>query len=347
MYDIRFIDETHVGAEMPADVLFISGGDTFRLASSIGPSRLDGLEHWIADGGTYVGICAGAYLPLRSSLPPLCNFNLVRSRIRNLSKNLPRSIAMEGKFSVQYGCAYVFHPVRGPLEVDFGGNRLVAPLYGGPCWEDCGDAESLATYCSFTDRTLFLTEEAVARDTLIGRPAALRKKFGKGVLYLFGPHFEHPEYPSCNAVIGTVLLGCRRNPFAEIVPVVDDESSSNDGHLKGLKGVISNARVVYKGLEGATWRIGQKTWDHEKIGYFIEAIWERILRAEAIDLELFLSSKLLEGFSRCVKRMRSLKFMMGDGVDTTEEADGLFRDLARTSAGFLNEYFAALRAGAV
>lgn len=136
--DTRFIDETHVGAEMPADVVFISGGDTSRLASSIGSSRLDGLEHWIVDGGICVGICAGAYLSQRSSLPPLCNFNLVRSRIRNLSKNLPRSVVMEKKFSAQYGCSHVFHPVRGPLEVDFGGNHLVAPLCGGSYQGDSG-----------------------------------------------------------------------------------------------------------------------------------------------------------------------------------------------------------------
>jgi glutamine amidotransferase-like uncharacterized protein len=93
-YDIWFVDETQVGAEMPANALFIPGGDTFRLAGSIGPSRLRALGQWIVDGGKYVGICAGAYLPLSSSLHPLDSFNLVKSRIRNLSRNLPHANAM-------------------------------------------------------------------------------------------------------------------------------------------------------------------------------------------------------------------------------------------------------------
>lgn len=343
-YDIRFVDETWVGAEVPANTLFVPGGDTFRLAESIGPSRLEGLARWIADGGKYVGICAGAYLPLRSSHPPLDSFNLVKSRIRNLSRNLPNAITMEEKFSVPYGCSYVFHPVRGPLVVDFRGLPLTAPLYGGPSWEDHGDAECLATYSSFTDDTLFLAEESVARDTMMGRPAALRKESGKGVLYLFGPHFEHPDYLVSNGVIGSVLTNPQDGPFVDATFREEDCGTPDAARLKKLKGIISNARVMYRGLEGASWRIGQKTWDHEKIGYFINAIWERILRTEATDMELSLSHGVEEGFSRCVSRMRDIRSAMRDGIDTTREADYLFRDLAETSSAFLDRYFSALRA---
>jgi hypothetical protein len=254
---------------------------------------------------------------------------------------------MEEKFSVPYGCSYVFHPVRGPLTVDFGGVSLVAPLYGGPSWEDCGDSECLATYSSFTDRTSFLTEEDVARDTLLGRPAALRKQFGNGVLYLFGPHFEHPDYPASNAVIGTILANPTDGLGADVAPREEDSRAPNGARLKELKGVISNARVAYRGLEGATWRIGLKTWDHDKIGYFIDAIWERIRRAESTGLEIGLSSSVVEGFSGCVCRMRSVRSGMREGMDTTRQADDMIRDLAKTSSAFFDGYFAALRATAV
>jgi hypothetical protein len=346
-YDIWFVDETQVGAEMPANALFIPGGDTFRLAGSIGPSRLRALRQWIVDGGKYVGICAGAYLPLSSSLPPLDSFNLVKSRIRNLSRNLPHANAMEEKFSVPYGCSYVFHPIRGSLLVDFGGHPLTAPLYGGPSWEDRGDAECLATYSSFTDDTLFLTEEKVAQDTMIGRPAALRKESGNGVLYLFGPHFEHPEYPASNGVIGSVLMNSQDRPFESATSREEDGHVPDAVRIKELKGIMSNARIMYRGLEGASWRIGQKTWDHEKIGCFINAIWERILRTEAAGMELGLPHSVEEGFSKCVFRMRDIRSMMRDGIDTTRQADGLFRDLAETSSAFFDRYFSALRATVV
>jgi hypothetical protein len=347
-YKLSFVDEGQIGRDLPADVLIVPGGDTFRLAETLGSARLSGLERWIAGGGKYVGICAGAYLPLSSSLPPLDRFNLVKSRIRNLSRNLPKSLTMEKKFSVPYGCFYVFHPVRGPVVLDFGGVSLIAPLYGGPMWEECGEGECLAIYTSFTEKTLFLTEESVAGETMIGRPAALRKEHGEGVLYLFGPHFEHPDHHASNAVIGSVLLNPMDHSFGNGKDAIgsDEHEPKCAVRPRDLRETVSNARIMYGGLEGANWRIGQKTWDHEKIGYFINAIWERVVRAEETDMVLDLPAEVLDGLSRCVARMKAIRLDMRSVIDTTSEAELLFRDLAETSSLFFDRYFAAMRAAA-
>jgi len=342
--DLRFLREGDIRADTDCHVLFVSGGDTFTLAESIGPSRLGALEKWIAGGGKYVGICAGAYLPLHSSIPPLSSFNLVRGRISNLAKDLPRATAMEEKFSTRYGCSYVFNPVRGPLLIDCLGTRMIAPLYGGPAWDGAVEAEVLGRYISFTPQTLFLSDESLAKETIIGRPAALRKKYGEGTLYLFGPHFEHPDNPESAGIIA----GAVHDP--EIRPLWRGEEASSNSDYRGqeasteLRSMMSEARILYRGLEGARWHVGGKIWDHERIGYFINAIWERLRRPREDDVHLVIPEGTEEGFAQCLDLMRSIRIVMKEGRDATGEADLLVRTMVDSSARFFEGHFRSLRA---
>ena len=67
---VAFVDETALaaGALDSADVLFVSGGDTFAIAAALGQQGARVLERFIRGGGMYIGACAGAYLLLKSSL---------------------------------------------------------------------------------------------------------------------------------------------------------------------------------------------------------------------------------------------------------------------------------------
>jgi hypothetical protein len=62
-------------------------------------------------------------------------------------------------------------------------------------------SDVLACYESFTEKTLFLVDEALAEKTLLGKVAAARTGMGDGSLYLFGPHFEHPHFPMANLLV--------------------------------------------------------------------------------------------------------------------------------------------------
>ena len=97
---VKFFDEGHFTREWlnQIDVLLVSGGDTFAIAEGLGRNGAEQLEEFIASGGVYIGSCAGAYLPLKSSLPPLNQFNFVTSRITNLTRNLPAPRKMAEKF---------------------------------------------------------------------------------------------------------------------------------------------------------------------------------------------------------------------------------------------------------
>ena len=67
------------------------------------------------------------------------DFNFVKCRINNLTRDLPPVHQLPLKFSTRYGCDYIYHPVREDVRVrmegDFpvwGGREVSVPLYGGP-----------------------------------------------------------------------------------------------------------------------------------------------------------------------------------------------------------------------
>ncbi|MCP4022257.1 MAG: type 1 glutamine amidotransferase-like domain-containing protein, partial [Desulfobacteraceae bacterium] len=108
-YDLFFLDEISVqNNDIKAlDVLIISGGDTFAVAKSLGEKGGRNIKTFVEKGGLYIGSCAGAYLPMKSSKKPLDLFNFVDVKITNLSKTLPIAEQESCKFFTSYGCDFV------------------------------------------------------------------------------------------------------------------------------------------------------------------------------------------------------------------------------------------------
>ena len=213
--NLRFLTENDIqtGGLDTCDVLAMSGGDTFAIAQGLGPAGADHLRRFIEDGGLYMGSCAGAYLPLRSSKEHLNLFNFVPVKIANLTRTLPKAQRLKEKFCTAYGCSFIFHPVREAVQVATNGFTpfsktpiLHAPLYGGPPMIPSDSTQVLATYRSFTDKTVFLVDKALAADTVIGKAAVIRQKMGKGCLHLYGPHFEHPRFNAANQLLTDAMI---------------------------------------------------------------------------------------------------------------------------------------------
>ena len=89
-YHVHFVDEKDIlsNALEAVDVLLMSGGDTFAIAEGLGTEGSDKLRSFIERGGLYIGTCAGAYLPLRSSMDYLNQFNFIDMKISNISRRL-------------------------------------------------------------------------------------------------------------------------------------------------------------------------------------------------------------------------------------------------------------------
>ncbi len=353
---VCFLDERDIaaGALSRIDVFFVSGGDTFAIAYGLGKTGADAIEKFVRCGGIYIGACAGAYLPLNSSLPPLNQFNFVASRIANLTKDLPEAVAKPEKFCTEYGCRYVYHPVREGVRLRLSGwgrdgQYVEAPLYGGPALLPSDDAEVLAEYADFTDSTEFLIDREIAGRALLGTAAAIKKAYGKGFFYLFGPHFEHPDYHEANNLLFEIFAGTRSSQRQEAVelPLRPVDKKQYVTFLSA----VSNARIMALALERSafTWLIGRKVYDPEKIRVFIETIWKRALQLDATECLACIESSEIELLTvQAVQFAETIQKLRSDGQSCAQDtalAEFLFLILRKAAAAFLTIYFHLKRGG--
>ncbi|MCB2185191.1 MAG: hypothetical protein KQJ78_02155 [Deltaproteobacteria bacterium] len=358
--ELRFLDQLDIrrGGLTGQEVLAVSGGDTFGMAAALGPRGAAALRRFISDGGLYLGACAGAYLPLRSSKEPLNLFNFVEARINNLTNLLPPAQLLPEKFCSTYGCAYVYHPVREAVALRaadrgaFAGEEVFeAPLYGGPALVPGSPEQVLARYEAFTPRTLFLVEQGLATETLLGHAAVLRAPLGRGWMYLFGPHFEHPHYARANQILCQViedhLPAIRQNPDPTAASAAPEACRS---WLRDLKREVSNVRIVALGLEDhpVRWLLGKKVYEPAKLRVFAEAVWPRLVRLEREGRAVLPPDGgrgLVELWRSVTRRVRSLRQLLDQEEDTLDLARGLFPDLNQAASRFMTTYFATLAAG--
>lgn len=360
-YEVVFMTEGMVrgGALDGLDVFAMSGGDTTRIAEGLGPDGGRAIESFIRGGGLYIGSCAGAYLPLKSSKQHLDRFNFVDIKIANLSKTRPEAKRMGSKASTSYGCDFVYHPVREDVLLRMTGREpfsrfesFRAPLYGGPSMVPSGACDVLAYYDGFTEKTLFLVDESLARQTLIGKVAAARAALGDGRLYLFGPHFEHPLFPTANHLVATAIFwdmrkGRQSGGFS--APQAILEGPEKEKLVRDLKREISNSRIVTVGLEAipVQWILGCKTYEPEKIRVFLEAIWKRIRvleRSRTICVQQETCEEAVAMASRVTQLLRRMKAGIDDLLDTQDIAWDLFDSLRGLTTLFLQMYFDSLGA---
>jgi len=359
-HDLKFLDESAVqkGELAGVDVLAVSGGDTFAICKALGPAGAREIKAFIERGGLYIGSCAGAYLPMHSSKAHLNHFNFAAVKITNLSKFLPGCLQLEHKFATPYGCNYIFHPVRGAVTLNPTENLLFsakspfeAPLYGGPGMTPEENIQVLAVYQDFTDKTLFLVDQKIAHDTLSGKAAAVRVPMGKGCLYLFGPHFEHPHFATANKLVADAIYW-DGHPVAESVTpdqtaIPDAAGITGKKLIIDLKRELSNSRIVAAGLEmlPIRWLIGNKSYEPQKIRVFIDAMWHRIRRLEKHGRPRVFpetAKALRESAMETTALLRTMKNRLDQNKETHEMATRLFDLLHRYTAAFLTMYFQTL-----
>ncbi|RMF96551.1 MAG: hypothetical protein D6734_03520 [Candidatus Schekmanbacteria bacterium] len=289
LYSVNFVSSQNIkeGCLSKCDVLIISGGDSFAIAESLGIEGAKSIENFIKNGGTYIGVCAGAYLMLRSSKKPLNYFNFTSAKIRNLASSLPPAKTMEYKYSVTYGCRYIYHPVRGEIimkVVSEGLEEILlsAPIYGGPFIKDDDTLNQLAVFWDFTDKTLFLIDRETAESICRNSMLAGEKKYEKGKIFLLSTHMEHPDYEFANRFFLGIILDdeFKAKEISNISQKLEARKMKR-GKIENKKYYefrknIRNMRQLSIGIENREtyWKIGKKIWETEKIRIFTESLYE-------------------------------------------------------------------------
>lgn len=376
--DLVFLDEFSVQNDeiRHLDVLVISGGDTFAVAENLGEQSGKNIKAFVEQGGMYIGSCAGAYLPMKSSKKPLDLFNFVDVKITNLSKTLPIAEIKTCKFCTGYGCDFIFHPVREAvvlkttafLDQDVA-LEFHAPLYGGPGMDAKDPSWNLAVYQDFTPKTSFLTSRKIAQQTLMGRGAVVRVPFKKGCFYLLGPHLEHPGFKQANQfIIDAVILETARlktnvesekilvnNPSGEPTVVMKTTMESISGKeakelLLSIRRELSNSRIVATSLEflPIQWLIGQKVYEPQKVRVFLESMWKRLRLLEKyknLTLSPGLSDRIKTAACQITVELRRIKQQVDAKQDSLKTAIIIFDLLHTLSISFFDLYFATLSNG--
>ncbi|MGQ9588549.1 MAG: BPL-N domain-containing protein [Thermoplasmata archaeon] len=270
IFGVRFVDSKTFTESLNYGVscAIVSGGDVFRIASSIGDHGFAHLKGFIHQGGTYVGICAGAYLPLPSSIEPFNKFNLSTTRIENIERGAGMPQDVSPRIAVRYGSCSIVHPVRGELEIDFGTETIFAPLYGGPVFKEPTVDTVVCRYRGLTQTTEVQMDRETAERMLKGRPAAIRSKHGSGQLLLLGPHLEHPGFTRANELFLSLLPQ---------LPRTDRKLVSDEKRIRNLSlgRSIADLKVAIVGLENRSFLVGSKLWDGGRFMELVLAIEKR------------------------------------------------------------------------
>ncbi len=264
-YDARFLngDEFIESLRHGVKIAVVSGGDGYAIAESFRGKGFARLKDFISRGGLYVGICAGAYLPLPSRVKPFDEFNISTTKIENIDCS-PRAEETP-RVSVPYGSCSIVHPVRGEVEISGDDSTTHAPLHGGPILKEPETDAVLMRYTGFGADTEFQVERESAERMMLGHPAVIECVHGEGRLLLFGPHLEHPKYLEANHLLRLMLglVPSQQKPKEKkAIPVTLAKS-------------LADLKVATMGLEGRYFMIGRKMWDASRFLELLRAIEKR------------------------------------------------------------------------
>lgn len=315
------------------DIIVIPGGDTFRIAQLFGKDGLETLKDRISRGIGYIGICAGAYLPLRSSIPPLSSFNLTDIRIANLASSAPEDLIDPDRYTVPYGCSLVYHPVRGAV-VFSGDVSLEAPLYGGPFMIPRNGSRVKLVFKSLSERSEPLIDRDRCEGLISGKAGCIECAHDEGRMLLISPHLEHPEFPDANEYFTKLIDDFPANSSAERT------SEEDRGHIEIplLKRAVADLMARSSGLEFRSWKVGVKYWESEKMLFFVEAIRRRLKNLGKTPIAF--PQSLLDHLNSAIQNLSSLSW----GEDKPDTVDNLIQHLSAGASIFLNRYFAYLEA---
>jgi hypothetical protein len=323
--DTTFASDPKMIPEAGADVIIIPGGDAFGIANAFGGDGLKRISRMIEGGSGYVGICAGAYLPLRSSIPPLSEFNLMESKIANVSSSLPDRIVDQERYSVRYGCSYIFHPARGPVMLT-GDAEMVAPLYGGPSLMPSANERILLSFKGLTDETEVLVDRDVCMRTMIGRSACTEGRHGKGRVICISAHLEHPDYSDANDYFALLLSS---------FPSGRNKRTARHEHradIEKTRRTLANIRVLASALDSRSWKIGIKYWESDKLLFFADAVRKRIAKGEKR-----LTGIPSEAQSCFEDAENELRVLQSSGEE--QMINSAIGNLSKGASIFLNEHF--------
>ena len=157
------------------DVLIHPGGSGGGQARALGPERREAVRRFVADGGGYIGICAGSYL---ASADYEWSLGIMDAKVVD-RKHWNRGTGTVSIEATEQGASDLLLP-DSELQIYYGQGPLLAP--GNH--DHIEDFQTLATYKTE------VVKNGASPGVMIGTVAMAKGRFGQGAVICYSPHPE-------------------------------------------------------------------------------------------------------------------------------------------------------------
>jgi glutamine amidotransferase-like uncharacterized protein len=167
-------EEISSGKLKDYQVVIFPGGTASKERNSIGKDGCRAIERFISEGGGYIGICAGAYIPTLGWKDSMKDIELINAELHDLD-NWARG-------TQEIECTAICK--GGSEKIDFNIHFENGPIFTP------GKDHYMSDYVSLAKFKTDLHAEDAPEGQMAGNDAIIASRFGRGRVILFSPHPE-------------------------------------------------------------------------------------------------------------------------------------------------------------
>jgi len=260
------------------DALIIPGGDSSTIVAALDTEGCRRIREFVRTGGTYVGACAGAFIPsqrgkLDRPLGPqakefqephrhieLISFDILNNFYRD-KVDFPAWTFMDHgdivrvfPFSGELSSSVRVRVLKPNHPIMFGYSGLIDIHMAGPVMQTGSGVNTLAVFDSPSPRTEYGLPAKEAWKIARGKAAIISARCGKGNVILFGPHPEE-YYEHTHPMIGNALLFAASDASRQIgvpssqqalggAPPIWEKKELTSGAGRAVSEVINTQRAL-------------------------------------------------------------------------------------------------------
>jgi len=202
------------------DALIFGGGDSFQILSSMKPEEARLIRQFVESGGVYIGVCAGAMLPVKpvnilgaayGLLEAWEELQVVECEILSDSVSEPRWPVFSSR---RLGEVLRTYPVKGLVKskivkrglLTLGYREEVTMLHTGPLIKAKDPKQVFGVIGSVSESAEYGLPCENAVEKAQGASSIIMVEHGSGKIVLFTSHVESIETPAVHGLLGNALF---------------------------------------------------------------------------------------------------------------------------------------------
>lgn len=202
------------------DALVFGGGDSFRILSSMKPDETRLIRKFIESGGVYIGVCAGAMLPVKpvnilgaayGLLEAWEELQVVECKILSDSVSEPQWPVFSSR---RLGEVLRTYPVKGLVKskivkkglLTLGYREEFTMLQTGPLIKAVDSKQVFGVIESVSESVEYGLPCEKAVEKAQGASSIIMVEHGSGKIVLFTSHVESSETPAAHGLLGNALF---------------------------------------------------------------------------------------------------------------------------------------------